>query len=103
VLFYPPGCSPRIAQAQAPLLVLIGELDGGAPSCVAMSRRLTAGGGPPVAMVTYPNTHHGFDAMDAVAPTPGQGAERLLTVQYNAEATADARRRVRAFLAEQPR
>jgi dienelactone hydrolase len=53
-----------------------------------------------VVAVVYPNTHHAFDDARATSPVSGQGAERLMTVQYNAQATSDARSRVREFLAE---
>jgi len=100
VVFYPPGCSYRIERAEAPVLLLLGQLDGGSESCVDMSRRLQARDQPQVVAIVYPNAHHAFDDARATSPVPGQGAERVMTVQYNALATADARTRVDTFLAD---
>jgi dienelactone hydrolase len=100
VMFYPPGCSYRIQRSEVPLLLLLGQLDGGSESCVDMSRRLQAKDQPPVVAIVYPNAHHAFDDARATSSVPGQGAERLMTVQYNAQATSDARTRVRTFLAD---
>lgn len=100
VLFYPPGCSYQIEGAEVPLLVFFGSLDGGAESCLDMSRRLETKGGPPVTLVVYPNAHHGFDVSTATTLQTGQGASRLMTVLYDPAATADARKRLKGFLAE---
>jgi dienelactone hydrolase len=100
VLFYPPGCSYRIERAEVPLLVFFGSLDGGAESCLDMSRRLQAKGGPPVTMVVYPNAYHAFDASNASTLQTGLGASGLMTVLYDPAATADARMRLKVFFAE---
>jgi dienelactone hydrolase len=100
ILLYPPGCSPRIERAEAPVLLLIGQLDGGSESCMDMSRRLEARAPPPMVAVLYPNTHHAFDDARATAPVLAQAAAGHIMVQFNPAATADARTRVRSFLAE---
>lgn len=89
----------------APLLILTGELDDWTPAepCRRMSEAARAEG-LPVDIVVYPGAHHSFDSATAVRHVPtrvnsnapgGRGA----TTGGNAEAWADARGKVRDFLA----
>jgi dienelactone hydrolase len=96
VMLYPPGCSYRAQRSDAPLLVLLGELDGSPVPCQDMQRRLAAAGGPPVTLTIYPGAHHAFDDARATAPSGWRG----LTVMYDGVATAKARTDVRAFFDE---
>jgi len=80
-----------------PTLILVGELDDWTPAegCVRAKERW-GNAGPPVELVTYPGAHHAFDIQMLEAGTMMFGHR----TEYNAEATADARRRIRAFLAD---
>jgi dienelactone hydrolase len=100
VLFYPPGCSPRIERAQVPVLLLIGQMDGGAETCSDLNRRLHGHGGPPVVTVIYPGAYHAFDDARATTLVMAQAAAGVIAVLYDAQATADARKRVGTFLGE---
>jgi dienelactone hydrolase len=105
VAVYPGGCKSLVRErAIRPLLVLIGEADDWTPAedCVRMVEAMR-GSGADVAIVTYPGAHHYFDVegqrpevLDTVeneTKPSGYGA----TVAYQADAAADAYRRVEAF------
>ena len=111
VAFYP-GCTSRNKKADrfhpyAPLLLLIGEADDWTPAapCQALAARVAARG-EPMQIVTYPDTFHDFDSPalktqrvrrdvpNGVNPAAG------VTTAPNAQAREDAKRRVKAFLAE---
>ena len=100
VLFYPIGCSARIDRAEAPLLVLFGALDDAVETCTEMRRRLQRIAGHPVTVIVYPNAYHAFDDERATTVATGRGAEGAVTVKYDPHAAADARVRVKNFLAE---
>lgn len=92
-----PGCQSDIdARFAVPLLVLIGTGDTVTPAraCEAM-RDAQPPGAPPVTLVLYPNALHSFDV--------DLPERHFLGMQLggDAAATADARRRVLAFLAAQ--
>ncbi|HET7876193.1 MAG TPA: dienelactone hydrolase family protein [Methylomirabilota bacterium] len=105
---YPGGCSSLAGeQVVRPLLVLIGEADDWtlAHECRAMVEAMR-GRGADASLVLYPGAHHYFDV-------PGQRKQILRwaenpnkrggygpTVSYQAEADADAHRRVEGFLAK---
>lgn len=110
VSFYP-GCRARAARADsfhpyAPTLIVIGEADDWTPAapCKVLAQAVAARG-EPLTIVTYPDTHHGFDTPTLKAlrvrkevpngANPGQG----VTVAPNAEAREDAKARVQAFFA----
>jgi dienelactone hydrolase len=104
---YPGGCFSLVKeQVVRPLLVLIGEADDWTPAatCREMVDAMR-GRGAEATIVTYPGAYHYFDV-------EGQRHEVLAqvendnrpggfgaTVSYQAEAAADARRRIEAFLA----
>jgi dienelactone hydrolase len=93
-----PGCqSDGDSRFYAPLLVLIGRADTVAPAayCEAMQRAQPAGAAPKLDLVVYPNAPHTFDM--ALPDRTSLG----MRLGYDAEATADARRRVIEFLAAQ--
>jgi dienelactone hydrolase len=100
VIFYPPGCSYRIERAEVPVLLLLGQLDGGSESCSDMARRLEAKDPPSLAAVIYPNAYHAFDDSRATSLVMAQAAAGVIAVRYDPQATADAQARVRKFLAE---
>ena len=103
---YPGGCFSLVdEQVVRPLLVLIGLADDWTPAakCVEMAEAMR-GRGSDVTIVTYPGAYHYFDnegqRLEVLAGVendnrPGGGA----TVSYQAEAAADAYRRVEEFLA----
>jgi dienelactone hydrolase len=93
-----PGCqSDADSRFYAPLLVLIGRADTVAPAayCEAMRRAQPAGAAPKLDLVVYPNAPHTFDM--ALPDRINLG----MRLGYDADATADARRRVVEFLAAQ--
>jgi len=90
----------------APLLILIGELDDWTPAepCRTLARAAQSAGYP-VEINVYPGAYHSFDSKAPVIYRPerininapsGRGA----TTGGNAEAWADAIRRVHAFLSQ---
>lgn len=92
-----PGCqSDTDARFATPLLVLIGTGDTVTPArfCEAM-RDAQPPGAPPVTLVLYPNALHSFDVDLPERQVLG------MRLGGDAAATADARRRVLAFLAAQ--
>ncbi|HEY3065395.1 MAG TPA: dienelactone hydrolase family protein [Methylomirabilota bacterium] len=106
VAFYP-GCRPQLQSrtwtTRIPLDILIGAKDNWtpAPPCVDLAERARAQGDP-VAIVTYPNAFHDFDAPNiplrtrtGLATVPGGSA----TVGTDPDARADAIKRVPAFFA----
>lgn len=107
VAFYPGGCASLVDERVIrPLLVLIGGSDDWTPA--ATCRRMVeamAGRGADARIVVYPGAYHYFDVegreltvladVENELKPSGYGA----TVSYQAEADADARRQVDAFLA----
>jgi dienelactone hydrolase len=103
---YPGGCFSLVnEQVVRPLLVLIGEADDWTPAakCREMVLAMRSRGAD-ASIVTYPGAYHYFDVegqrhellaeVENESRPGGFGA----TVSYQAEAAADARRRVEAFL-----
>lgn len=103
----PGGCFSLVKeQVVRPLLVLIGEADDWTPAakCREMVEAMRSRGAD-ATIVTYPGAYHYFDVegqrLEVLAQVEndnrpgGFGA----TVSYQAEAAADARRRIEAFLA----
>lgn len=104
---YPGGCFSLVKeQVVRPLLVLIGEADDWTPAdkCREMVEAMRARGAD-ATIVTYPGAYHYFDVegqrLEVLADVEndtrpgGFGA----TVSYQAEAAADAHRRIEEFLA----
>lgn len=104
--FYPGGCfslvNERVVQ---PLLVLIGEADDWTPAakCRGMVEAMRSRGAD-ATIVTYPGAYHYFDVEGqrkevlAGVENPERPGGFGATVAYQAEAAADARRRVEEFL-----
>jgi len=93
-----PGCQSDVdSRFYAPVLVLIGRADTVAPAsyCEAMQHAQPAGAAPRLDLVVYPNAPHTFDM--ALPDRVNLG----MRLGYDAEATADARRRAIEFLASQ--
>lgn len=103
---YPGGCFSLVReQVVRPLLVLIGEADDWTPAakCREMVLAMRSRGAD-ASIVTYPGAYHYFDVegqrhevlaeVENESRPGGFGA----TVSYQAEAAADARRRVEEFL-----
>jgi dienelactone hydrolase len=89
-----PGCQSDITSTfYAPLLVLIGNADTVTPArfCEQMKATQPAGG-PELKLVVYPRGPHTFDMQ-----LPDRTLLRM-RLGYDADATADARRQVIAFL-----
>jgi dienelactone hydrolase len=104
--FYPGGCFSLVSEGVVrPLLVLIGEADDWTPAakCREMVEAMRSRGAD-ATIVTYPGAYHYFDVegqrhevladVENEARAGGFGA----TVSYQAEAAADAQRRVEEFL-----
>ena len=94
VAFYPP-CGPGGLRPGIPTLILIGAVDDWTPS-EDCSRKVASWGaeGPPIELVVYPRTHHGFYY-------PHLQPGRTLFghwVEHNADAADDASVRMRQFL-----
>jgi dienelactone hydrolase len=103
---YPGGCFSLVGEhVVRPLLVLIGEADDWTPAakCREMVLAMRSRGAD-AHIVTYPGAYHYFDVegqrhevlaeVENESRPGGFGA----TVSYQAEAAADARRRVEEFL-----
>jgi dienelactone hydrolase len=104
---YPGGCSSLVEeQVVRPLLVLIGEADDWTPAatCREMVEAMR-GRGADATIVTYPGAYHYFDVegqrLEVLAhlENDNRPAGSGATVSYHAEAAADARARIEAFLA----
>lgn len=96
VAFYA-SCDPYFASPVIPVLLLLAEADDSTPSapCVAAAERFHQMGRT-VVWTVYPGAHHGFDKAELGTTTVGKG----YTMKYDAAATADAAKRIRAFLAQ---
>ena len=91
-----PGCQSDVdSRFYAPLLVLMGRADTVAPAsyCEAMKSAQPVDRGPALDLVLYPRAPHTFDMRLPDRTILG------MRLGYDAEATADARRRVFEFLA----
>jgi dienelactone hydrolase len=91
---YYPACSGARPSLYAPALVLTGALDDWTPAvpCAALGER-SRDERHPIAVTVYPDAHHAFDFRG-----PRSINQWGKTLEYNAVATADAERRVEAFL-----
>jgi len=92
-----PGCGVVGARPNISTLILVGELDDWTPA-KDCARAIAHWGdaGAPIQLVTYAGAHHAFDV--EIFQTG-----RMMFghwTEYNAEAAEDARRRIRAFLAD---
>jgi dienelactone hydrolase len=91
-----PGCQSDVdSRFYAPLLVLMGRADTVAPAsyCEAMKGAQPVDRGPALDLVVYPRAPHTFDMRLPDRTILG------MRLGYDAEAAADARRRVLRFLA----
>lgn len=89
-----PWCESRLYRLDAPLLVLIGELDDWTPSSRCERMSLKEPMNQEVTLKVYPDTTHDFDV-------PGIDKEVLGHIlQYNPKAAEDAQARIKAYLAE---
>jgi dienelactone hydrolase len=95
IAYYPLCRAPQVMNA--PILILIGELDDTTPAenCRAMVANSPQGGAP-ISITVYPGAHHAFDVaqLDPGIQTLGRHYE------YNPSAAKDAETKVRAFLVE---
>jgi dienelactone hydrolase len=94
VAFYPP-CGIAGERPGIPTLILIGALDDWTPAADC-SQKVVGWGteGPPIELVTYPNTHHGSYYLEL---QPG----RVIFgrwAEYNGEAANNASLRMQQFL-----
>ena len=104
---YPGGCFSLVKeQVVRPLLVLIGEADDWTPAakCREMVEAMR-GRAADATIVTYPGAYHYFDVegqrleVQTQVENDNRPGGFGATVSYQAEAAADARRRVEEFLA----
>ena len=92
-----------VFKPQAPLLILIGELDDWTPAAACRALADTAASaGFPVQIKTYPGAHHSFDSIGPVRYLPERintnaASGRGATTGGNAKAWADAIGRSSAF------
>ena len=91
VAFYP-NCDAFGSDTDIPVLMLLGGSDDLMPPalCVAAAEALIKRGGPTVEWTVYPGAHHAFANWEL-----RDGG----MYKYDANATADAEKRVEAFLA----
>jgi len=102
IAFYPGCLDSRGWKDAPPLLMLLGGSDTWTPAvyCTRLAHQIESFG-QRVEAVVYPGAYHAFDDAGLHGPTRvrdalgGKGA----TIAYDAAAHADARKRVRAFLA----
>ncbi len=104
---YPGGCFSLVKeQVVRPLLVLIGEADDWTPAakCREMVEAMRSRGAD-AAIVVYPGAYHYFDVegqrheLQAQVENDNRPGGFGATVSYQAEAAADAHRRIEEFLA----
>jgi dienelactone hydrolase len=94
VAFYP-LCRAAAGRPVIPTLILIGALDDWTPAADCSDRIAGWGNdGPPIELVVYPGTHHGF-YYPHLQPGTTVFGHRL---EYNGEAADDANYRLRRFL-----
>jgi dienelactone hydrolase len=94
VAFNPP-CQRAAARPEIPALILIGALDDWTPAADCTSKLAQWGDeGPPVELVIYPGTYHGF-YYEYLQPGRTMFDHWL---EYNGEAADDADRRLHRFL-----
>ena len=87
-----PWCDPLV-KPEAPLLILIGDLDEFTPVEYCERFMMMGGAGRDVVLKIYPGAHHVFDL---------KGTDfryRGYIGRYDAEAASDAIERIRVFLA----
>lgn len=90
-----PPCKGAYARPEIPTLILIGALDDWTPAADCADKTARWGSdGPPVELVTYPATHHGFYYPHL---QPGRSMFGHW-VEYNGAAADDARRRMQQLL-----
>lgn len=99
VAFYP-YCTGYLGDETVPLLLLLGELDDWTPAsdCVARAEELRQEG-QTVVWKVYPGAYHSFDEAE-LRRYSGTAIVQGHILEYDPEATADAWKRVRAFLAQ---
>ena len=88
-----PYCDPLV-KSEAPLLILIGELDEWTPANLCERFMIMGGAGRDVVLKIYPGAHHVFDLKGVEFRYMGRIG------RYDAEAASDAIERIRVFLAE---
>jgi dienelactone hydrolase len=98
IAFYPP-CLPQLRQLNAPLLILIGEVDDWTPAsrCREMLRQSELVGEQTAHRITlrvYPGAHHAFDSLTPPSTYYGH------TVGRHPEAAVQAEAEVKRFLAQ---
>ncbi len=91
IAFYP-YCARKLFNFNAPLLILIGELDDWMPAISCSSQMLSRRAEPEIILKIYPDSHHDFDWEGCDMQVAGH---RLL---YNPAASADAINQVKTFL-----
>lgn len=91
IAFYP-YCQYSLGDSNAPLLILIGELDDWTPAALCKRNMPSGKAAQEIALKVYPGTYHGFDYEGIDLMMIGH---RLL---YNPEALADSIPQVREFL-----
>jgi len=96
VAFYP-YCNVPLVDVNAPLFILIGELDEGCPADLCSSKMPQFGmAAHEVILKIYPGVYHSFDI-----PAMTGFKVRGHWMQYDQKAASDAYVRVRAFLSKQ--
>ena len=91
---YYPSCDLKLRRPDAPLLLLIGEADGGAGPTYCQAMAIEGDQGHSYEFVLYPGATHNFDWVDA--PSEHMGNK----IVYDPVAAEDALQRIRALLAE---
>ena len=95
IAFYP-YCD-LIRNLNAPVLILIGNLDDWTPAALCRKSVAAQESGPEIALKVYPEAHHGFDIQGADIIRKGaRGISHR--IKYDKEAAADARVQVKGFL-----
>lgn len=100
VAFYP-SCNSPLTNMNAPLLILIGDVDDWTPASKCISMMPNEKTSPEVILKVYPGAYHGFDLLDANLYV--QGSNGMHHLQYQPEAEMDSLIQVKDFLEKQMR
>jgi dienelactone hydrolase len=93
IAFYP-YCFDKLEDSNTPLLILSGVLDDWCPAALCQKNMPSGKTAQEITLKVYPGAYHGFDLEGLDITVAGH------RIRYNPEATADAIKQVKEFLAK---